>query len=146
MTTFGSDLETVLADLSAARAPFVSAVSALTDADLDRVKRGGWTVHRVITHAIEHDYYMSMFVASARGQQAAMGDPACNGQPIAEILRRMDQGRNALLGAVKDIAEDEFYSLRLGHDEFSQITSRTPPRMTASAANSLNPSAKLIGR
>lgn len=123
MTTFNSDLQAALNDLSAARAPLISAVSTLTGADLDRVKRGGWPIHRVMTHAIEHDYYMSMFVASARGQRAAMGDPACGGQPIDEILRRMEQGRNALLSAVKDIAEDEFYSLqKLGHDEFSPIT------------------------
>ena len=123
MTTFDSDLQTALNDMSAARAPLVSAVQALSDADLDRVKRGGWPIHRVITHAIEHDYYMSMFVASARGQRADMGDPACSGQPIGEILRRMEQGRDALLNAAKDIAEDEFYILqKLGHDEFSPIT------------------------
>ncbi|MEO6196987.1 MAG: DinB family protein [Dehalococcoidia bacterium] len=123
MTTFESDLQAALNDMSAARATLVSVVCTVADADLDRVKRGGWPVHRVITHAIEHDYYMSMFVASARGQRAAMGDPACGGQPIDEILRRMEQGRNALISTIKDIAEDEFYSLqKLGHDEFSPIT------------------------
>jgi hypothetical protein len=41
-------------------------VQRLSEADLERVRRGGWPIHRVITHVIEHDYYMAMFVASAR--------------------------------------------------------------------------------
>ena len=80
-------------------------------------------MHRVIEHAIQHDYYMAMFVAKAQGQQAAMDDPSCAGQPVDEIICRMETGRKALLSAIDGIPEDAFYELqKLGHDEFSPLT------------------------
>lgn len=124
MSTFEGDFQTAMQDVTAARAELVSAVQRLSGADLERMKRGGWPVHRVITHAIEHDYYMAMFVAAARKQpMAGTSDPTCAGQPVDEVLCRMETGRNALLSAVKDIAEDDFYELhKLGHEEFSPLT------------------------
>jgi hypothetical protein len=121
--TFAADLEAALNDASAARAELVSAVQPLAEPDLDRARRGGWPVHRVIEHAIQHDYYMAMFIARARGKQAAMGDPTCAGQPIDEIVCRMEDGRRALLALIDGIDEDAFYELqKLGHDEFSPLT------------------------
>jgi hypothetical protein len=121
--TFTADLEAAVNDATSARADLISAVQRLSEADLERAKRGGWPVHRVIEHAIQHDYYMAMFVAKARDERAAMGDPSCLGQPIDEILCRMESGRRALLSLIDGIGEDAFYELqKLGHDEFSALT------------------------
>ena len=52
-----------------------------------------------------------------------MGDPTCVGQPVDEILCRMENGRKALLSTIEGIEEDAFYELqKLGHDEFSALT------------------------
>jgi len=123
-SAFEADLETALADATRARADLVSTVQCLTEADLDKVKRGGWPIHRVITHTIEHDYYMAMFVASARGERfTGSSDATCGGQSIDEVLCRMEAGRTALLSAVNGIAEDDFYTLKtIGLEEFSPLS------------------------
>jgi hypothetical protein len=122
--TFEADLETALNDATSARAELVSVVQELTDADLERAKRGGWPVHRIITHAIEHDYFMAMFVAAARKQApVGMSDPTCAGQPTDEVLCRMETGRSALLAGIRGITEEDFYELnKIGHEEFSPLT------------------------
>jgi DinB superfamily len=121
--TFTADLEAALNDATDARAELIAAVQRLSEPHLERAKRGGWPVHHVIEHAIQHDYYMAMFVAHARGERAAMGDPSCAGQPIDEIVCRMENGRRALLSLIDGIDEDAFYELqKLGHDEFSPLT------------------------
>ena len=124
MTTFEADLHVALADLTTARAELVSAVQTLTPSDLERARRGGWPVHRVIEHAIEHDYMMAMVASAIRGTPAGpRGEMSCEGQAADEIICRMDSARTNLLSAVKDVSEDEFYRmLKLGHEEFSVLS------------------------
>ena len=124
MMTFEADLYVALADLTTARADLVSAVQPLTPMDLDRVRRGGWPVHRVIEHAIEHDYMMAMVASAIRGQPAGpRGEMSCEGQAADEIICRMEAGRTGLLTAVKDVTEEQFYLLlKLGHEEFSVLS------------------------
>jgi hypothetical protein len=123
-STFEADLDDALDGATVARTELISAVQKLTDGDLERRKRGGWPIHRVLTHAIEHDYYMAMFITSVRGEQFQPGgDPTCAGQPIDEVLCRMETGRTTLLASLKGIAEDDFYTLkRIGNEEFSPLT------------------------
>jgi hypothetical protein len=122
--TFEADLHIALADLTTARSELVSVVHVLTSADLERARRGGWPVARVIEHAIEHDYMMAMAASAIRGQPVGpRGEMSCAGQPIDEIICRMEAGRTALLAAVKDVTEEQFYALlKLGHEEFSVLS------------------------
>lgn len=124
MTTFEADLHVALADLTTARAELISAVQPLTPSDLDRARRGGWQVHRVIEHAIEHDYMMAMVASAIRGQPAGpRGEMSCREQAADEIICRMESGRVALLTAVKDVTEEQLYLLlKLGHEEFSVLS------------------------
>jgi hypothetical protein len=124
MTTFEADLNSALVDMSDARAELVSAVRPLTPSDLERARRGGWPVHRVIEHAIEHDYMMAMVASAIRGQPAGpRGEMSCERQAVDEIVCRMETGRTNLLASVKDVSEEEFYRmLKLGHEEFSVIS------------------------
>jgi uncharacterized damage-inducible protein DinB len=64
--TFDLDLETVTSDLTGARAELVSAVQRLSDTDLDRARRGGWAIRRVLEHVIEFEWLCVMAIATLR--------------------------------------------------------------------------------
>ena len=122
--TFEADRDAVLADMTSARADLVSAIQPLSPEDLDRARRGGWPVRRVIEHVIESDYMYAVAASAIRRQPVApRGETSCAGQPVDEILCRLEAGRTALLAAVKDTAEEDFYRLeKLGHEEYSILS------------------------
>ena len=124
MTTFEADLTSVLDDMKSARAELVSAIQPLSADDLERVRRGGWPVARVIEHVIESDYMYAVVAAAIRRQQVGpRGETSCDGQPVDEIICRLETSRTALLSSVKDVPEDDFYRLeKLGHEEYSVIS------------------------
>lgn len=124
MTTFTLDLEAALADMASSRAELVSTVQALSDADLERGRRGGWPVHRILEHVIESEWMYAQAAAYLCGKPAPeRGQTACAGQPIDEILCMLDASRTALLGAVESVSEEAFYEIkRLGHDEYSVLS------------------------
>lgn len=121
MTTFEADRDAVLAEIQASRADLISAIQPLSSADLDRARRGGWPISRVIEHVIESEYMYAMAASAIRKQPVGpRGESVCSGQPVDEIICRLEGGRNALLAAVKDVSEEDFYRLeKLGHDEYS---------------------------
>lgn len=124
MTTFEADLEAVLADMVDARAELVSVVQALGEPDLERLKRGGWPISRILEHVIDHDYLLSKMAATIR----KTGSPdrievSCAGQSIDEILCHLESGRKLLLAAVEGVVEDDFYRLeKVGYEEYSVIS------------------------
>src|SRR5574341_1280338 len=124
MTTFSLDLEAALADLSSARADLVPTVQALSAADLERARRGGWPVHRILEHVIESEWMYAQAAAYLCGKSAAeRGSTTCAGQPADEILCMLDSSRTALLGAIEGVSEDAFYEIkRLGHEEYSVLS------------------------
>lgn len=124
MTTFEADLDGILRAITDARAELVSAIHPLTPTDLDRARRGGWPVSRVIEHVVESDYMYAVVAAAIRRQQVGpRGETSCAGQPVDEILCRLEASRASLLAAVKDVPEEDFYRLeKLGHEEYSVIS------------------------
>jgi hypothetical protein len=123
-STFAADLESALADLASSRAGLVSAVQPLSPADLERARRGGWPVHRILEHVIESEWMYAQAAAYLCGQPAPeRGQSSCTGQPADEILCLLDSSRTALLGAVEGVSEDAFYEIkRLGHEEYSVLS------------------------
>jgi hypothetical protein len=124
MTTFTADLEATLADLAAARAGLVSVVQALSATDLDRARRGGWPVHRILEHVIQSEWLYVQVAAALSGKPATeRGATACAGQPADEVLCLLDASRTALLQAIGGVPEDAFYDLkRFGHEEYSVLS------------------------
>jgi len=49
---FGRDLSKALEDISKARVDLLAVLGELNDEDLDKVRRGGWPVRKVLEHAI----------------------------------------------------------------------------------------------
>ncbi len=123
-STFTLDLEAALADLATARAGLVSAVQGLSAADLDRARRGGWPVHRILEHVIQSEWLYAQLAAGLSGNPApARGATTCAGQPTDEILCMLDACRTALLQATGGVSEDAFYEIkRLGHEEYSVLS------------------------
>jgi hypothetical protein len=121
---FRSDLESLLADLNAARAGLVSAAHALSDGDLDRARRGGWSVRRVFEHVIHSEWLYARLVYHLRGLstpdlQPESGSPAT----VDDAICRLDSSRFALLQAVDGVDEESFYRLgRIGHEEYSVMS------------------------
>jgi uncharacterized damage-inducible protein DinB len=124
MTQFTLDLEAALAGLAAARADLVSAVQPLSPADLERARRGGWPVHRILEHVLQSEWLYAQVAAGLSGNPAPQrGATACAGQPAGEVLCLLDNRRTALLKAIDSVSEDAFYEIkRLGHEEYSVLS------------------------
>lgn len=123
-STFTLDLEAALADLTTARADLVSAVQPLSAADLDRSRRGGWPVHRILEHLIQSEWLYAQAAAHLCGAAAPdRGPTTCAGQRVDEILCVLDASRTALLQAVAGVSERAFYEVkRLGPEEYSILS------------------------
>ena len=123
-STFTLDLESALADLTAARAGLVSAVQPLSAADLDRARPGGWPVRRILEHLIQYEWLYAQGAAHLSGAPAPhRGPTACAGQPADEILCLLEASRTALLQAIAGVSEDAFYEVkRLGQEEYSVLS------------------------
>lgn len=122
--TFPADLESILGDLTHDRADLVTTVQALADGDLDRARRGGWSVRRVLEHVIQSENLYAVLVTHLRELPVAQRGPvSCAGLPVPEILCQLDSSRGALLSALDGVDEERFYQLRqMGHEEYSVLS------------------------
>lgn len=119
--TFTADLEALTDDMAASRADIVSAVQALSDADLAKVRRGGWPIHRVLEHVIESEWLYATLVAHLQGKPVPeRGKSSCEGQAVDDVLGMLDASRSALLSTLEGVEEGVFYDVqRMGHEEYS---------------------------
>jgi rhodanese-related sulfurtransferase/uncharacterized damage-inducible protein DinB len=117
---FDSDSQELRGELSASRAELVSVIESLGNSDLDRARRGGWTIARVLEHVIQSEAMYTAAIAAIVGGSAssrpAGGPPASQ----AEAVRQLLSTREALATALTSATEENFYQLqRFGHDEYS---------------------------
>ena len=120
---FDHDLKRCREDLDAARQELLSVVRALSDADLEKSRRGGWTVRRVLEHVVQSEWVYSRLVAHLRGLPVP-GD-AIDALPasVADALDRLGASRRALLNALDGVDEESFYRLgKIAHEEYSVLS------------------------
>jgi uncharacterized damage-inducible protein DinB len=120
---FERDLAEARGHLSASRAELLDVIRSLQDADLDRGRRGGWPVRRVLQHVIESEHAYARLVLHLRGLRVP-GEPI-DGRPtsVADARERLDASRSALLEALAGVEEEAFYALKqLGHEEYSILS------------------------
>ncbi|MDP3769141.1 MAG: DinB family protein [Dehalococcoidia bacterium] len=120
---FEADLRTAREQLDTSREGLLKVVGALSDADLDRGRRGGWPVRRVLEHVIQSEWLYSRVVTHLRGLPVE-GD-LVSGAPtsVPDALDRLGAARRALLQAAEDVDEEAFYQLQtVGHEEYSILT------------------------
>lgn len=119
---FESDLQELRAELSASRAELLDALEPVTDADLERGRRGGWTIAQVLRHVIQSEYLYGGVVAAIVGASAG-GAQDDSPESIDAARKYLAATREGLLTALGSATEDNFYRLqRFGHDEYSVIS------------------------
>ncbi|MEX2157854.1 MAG: DinB family protein [Dehalococcoidia bacterium] len=117
------DLEEQRNALDAARKGLLEVVSPLSEGDLERGRRGGWTVQRVLEHVIWSEHMYARLVTHLRGAtpQGEMGENTPTS--IGDAIERLAASRAALLAALDGVDEESFYRLQqIGHEEYSVIS------------------------
>ncbi len=122
-SVFERDLERARSELVPARQELLAVVGALSDADLDRGRRGGWPVRRVLEHVIQSEWLYVGLASHLRDQPVQ--DDRDSGAPSSatDAAERLHASRKALLGALEGVQEELFYRLRsVGHEEYSVLS------------------------
>jgi uncharacterized damage-inducible protein DinB len=117
---FDSDLRQLQGELSTSRAELLGVIQSVADSDLDRARRGGWTIARVLEHVIQSEAMYTAAIAAIAGGSAS--SPQGGGPPgsRAEAVQQLESTRRALETALASATEENFYRLqRLGHEEYS---------------------------
>ncbi|HEY7295076.1 MAG TPA: hypothetical protein VH916_08535, partial [Dehalococcoidia bacterium] len=65
--TLEADLSGARQELSAAREELLHTIDTVGDVGLDRARRGGWSVRRVLQHLVEAEWFYGRAVCQLRG-------------------------------------------------------------------------------
>src|SRR5438132_1351025 len=85
---FQSDLRELQKDLAGSGEELLHALEPLTNSDLERGRRGGWTIGQVLGHVIQSEYLYGGVVAAIVG--------ASSGSPLGERPTSIDAARQQL--------------------------------------------------
>ena len=119
---FDSELREVKEELSASRAELLAALEPVTDVDLERGRRGGWTIAQVLCHVIQSEALYGGVVAAIVGTSAG-GPQGDAPKSIDEARGQLAATREGLLNALASATDENSYRLqRFGHDEYSVIS------------------------
>ena len=119
---FQSDLAELKTDIDASRTQLDSAVATINN--LDRARRGGWSLRRILEHVIDSEWLYAILVSHLGGQQAPdRPQVSLDAADIADAARQLTTCRQALLTALNGATEDNFYEIqKLGHEEYSILS------------------------
>ncbi len=120
---FARVLQKLLDEAQTARLELMDVVRSLTDADLDRARRGGWTVRRTLEHVAQSDRYYAGLVARLRDVTTEAPTIAASLDTQQNAVTQLNLARHALLSALDGIDEDSFYRLEtVGREEYSVMS------------------------
>jgi len=124
MDGFRRDLDENLDAIRDARAGLLKQVRSLTAEDLQRVRRGGWSVQEVLRHVIDSEVAYAKVLGFLRNSPpdiaSASDDEIASGAAAADALERV---RRTILSLVDGIDEATFYELRaLGNEQYSVVS------------------------
>ena len=122
-TEFEGDMAAACGQLDEARRALIDAVSSMSDGDLEKGRRGGWTVRRVLEHVIWSESLYGRLLRHLRGERVEGEIPPCTPESVADARARLEASRAALLGALEGVDEESFYKLQtIGHEEYSVLS------------------------
>ena len=120
---FAHDLQACHNDLASSREQLLAVVRTLTDGDLDRGKRGQWTVSRVLQHVIESEWLYSRVLRHLRSLPVPSDAIDAVPESASDAVAKLDASHAAILEALDGVDEETFYKLAtLGHEEYSVIS------------------------
>ena len=120
---FEQDLNAARAALEDSRTRLLAVARPLSDADLDRLRRGGWPVRRVLEHVVHSERLYAGLVSHLRGLPLEAQESAEPGRSSAGFLDALAVSRRLLLSALEGVQEEHFYELRtVGHEEYSILS------------------------
>lgn len=124
MSEFESDLKFAKEEAAAARKDFLEIVRGLKEEDLNREKRGGWPIRKVLEHAIHSEVLYSRLARHLCGLAQAEDEPhAKPPATVAEAVAALDESRAALEEAIADVDEESFYKMHvIGREEYSVLS------------------------
>lgn len=111
-TEFDTDLRESLDQLAATRAEARGIVEGLSDDDLERSRRGEWTVATVLAHLAGTDYAWVRMASLLRGREAPERRQVPAPASVAAALEALDASRAAFLAVIEGVDEETFYDLR----------------------------------
>lgn len=108
---FEQDRQRVLAEVDGARNDVLTMIGSLSDADLDTVRRGSWSVRSVLQHIILTEWHHTRGITRLLGAD----DPRIPDAPplatSADAIDALADSRAAHLASIDSIEEDDFYRL-----------------------------------
>jgi uncharacterized damage-inducible protein DinB len=121
---FKRDLDENLRAIAHARSDLLKEVRSLSPADLQHVRRGGWSVQEVLRHVIDSEVAYVKVIGFLRSTPSDLtnsnDDDLVSGETVAAALERV---RKTTLSLVQGIDEDTFYALRaLGKEQYSVVS------------------------
>jgi uncharacterized damage-inducible protein DinB len=120
---FEDDRARIGRELEAARQELLAVVTSLGDADLERGRRGGWTVRRALEHVTYSEQAYARIVTHLRGLPPLADIPDCKPASARHATQLLATSREALLAALEGVDEETFYRLApVGHEEYSVIS------------------------
>ena len=125
---YHSDLAASQEAIRLARDELLGLIDPLNRSDLDRARKGGWTVRKVLEHVIHSERLYGQATAYLVGAEAASQAESSSPESPADARRMLLDARKALLSALQDLemdprAYETFYELRkVGHEEYSVLS------------------------
>jgi uncharacterized damage-inducible protein DinB len=123
-TEFERDLENALAAAAEARSKLLDCLARLTDADLTRTRRGGWSLREVLRHVIDSEIAYGRVAAFLRKLSQQIPDASeADVASVPSAVAALERYRRELLAAVDGVDEPTFYEVRaLGRDQYSVMS------------------------
>lgn len=122
MSGYHDDRKQLLSELAESRTELIATVERLQPEDMERARRGSWSVARVLEHVLHSERLYTQLASTFSGKPASVNDPGELAGGTAAVAA-LDASRQAFLDAVADVPEDDFYRLQtIGHEEYSVLS------------------------
>jgi uncharacterized damage-inducible protein DinB len=121
---FERDLADNLDTAGKSRSVLLDRLRQLTDEDLRRTRRGGWSMQEVLRHVIDSEVAYTRVVGFLRGLKLQIPDATADDvASMPAVIAALETYRRALESAVDGVDEATFYDVRsLGKDQYSVMS------------------------
>jgi uncharacterized damage-inducible protein DinB len=121
---FERDLTDNTKAIEAARQSLLKRLRLLTDEDLQRGRRGGWSIQKVLRHVIDAEIAYTKVIAHLRGLSLQVPDATPDDvASMSSVVDALERYRALLTSAVAGVDESTFYEMRtLGREQYSVVS------------------------